>query len=145
MNKEEIERLIKKELVKYHNENISTRFNQLEETMDTKCSDYDVDQKMSEYKSNLDDVISRVDYLDQLYIEESIIEIKSEIRNLESEISDVRSSSNDYDFECRIDELESQSASLDTRIDKLESQSENLDTRIDELESKITTLEASIE
>lgn len=131
MNKEEIEGLIKKELLKYHTENISTRFNQLEETMDTKCSDYDVDQKMSEYKSNLDDVTSRVDYLDQLYIEESITEIKSEISNLESEISYVRSSSNDYDFECRIDELESQS--------------ESLDTRIDELESKITTLEASID
>ena len=131
MNKEEIEELIKTEIRKYHREIISNRFIELEERIDTKSSEYEVDKKMSEFESNLDDVVARVNYLDQLYIEETIMEIKSEIRNLESEISDVRSSSNDYDFECRIDELESQSTSLDTRID--------------ELESKITTLEASIE
>ena len=131
MNKEEIEELIKTEIRKYYREIISNRFIELEERIDLKCSEYDVEQKMSEFESNLDDVVTRVNYLDQLYIEETIMEIKSEINNLESEISDVRSSSNDYDIECRIDELESASV--------------NLDSRIDEIESKISCLEDQIE
>ena len=110
---------------------ISRRFNELEERLDLKCSEDDIGQKMSEYESNLDDVVARINYLDQLYLEETIMEMKSEINNLESEISDVRSSCNDYDIECRLDELESQSV--------------NLDSRIDELESKISCLESQIE
>ena len=131
MNKEEIEELIKSEIHKYHREIINKRFIELEERIETKSSEYEVDQKMSEFESNLDDVVTRVNYLDQLYIEETIMEIKSEISNLESEISDVRSSCNDYDIECRVDELESQSVSLDTRIDELESKISNLESSID--------------
>jgi len=131
MEKEDIAELIKNELSKYHQNTINMRFNELEERLDSKCSDHDVEQKMSEYKSNLDDVVARINYLDQLYLEETIMEMKSEINNLESEISDVRSSCNDYDIECRLDELESDSV--------------NLDSRIDELESKISCLEDQIE
>ena len=131
MEKEDIVELIKSEISKYHQSIISERFNELEERIDLKCSEYDVEQKMSEYESNLDDVVARVNYLDQLYLEETIMEMKSEINNLESEISDVRSSCNDYDIECRLDELESQSG--------------NLDSRIDDLESKISCLESQIE
>lgn len=131
MNKEDIEQLIKSELRKYHQNTISKRFIELEEMIDLKCSEYDVEKKMSDYESNIDDVVARVNYLEQLYLEETIMEMKSEINNLESEISDVRSSSNDYDIECRLDELESQSV--------------NLDSRIDELESKIICLESQIE
>jgi len=131
MNKEEIEELIKTEIRKYHREIINKRFIELEERIDLKCSVYDVEQKMSEFESNIDDVVTRVNYLDQLYIEETIMEIKSEISNLESEISDVRSSCNDYDIECRIDELESQSGNLDSRIDELECKISSLESCID--------------
>ena len=131
MEKEAIIELIKSEICKYHNEIISNRFIEVEERIETKSSEYEVDQKMSEFESNLDDVVARVNYLEHLYLEETIMEMKSEISNLESEISYVRSSSNDYDIECRLDELESQSGTLDTRID--------------ELESKISCLESQIE
>ena len=131
MEKEAIIELIKSEICKYHQNTISKRFIELEEMIDLKCSEYDVEKKMSDYESNIDDVVARVNYLEQLYLEETIMEMKSEINNLESEISDVRSSSNDYDIECRLDELESQSV--------------NLDSRIDELESKISCLESQIE
>lgn len=129
MEKEAIIELIKSEICKYHQNTISKRFIELEEMIDLKCSEYDVEKKMSDYESNIDDVVARVNYLEQLYLEETIMEMKSEINNLESEISDVRSSSND--IECRLDELESQSV--------------NLDSRIDELESKISCLESQIE
>lgn len=131
MEKEAIIELIKSEICKYHQNTISKRFIELEEMIDLKCSEYDVEKQMSDYESNIDDVVARVNYLEQLYLEETIMEMKSEINNLESEISDVRSSSNDYDIECRLDELESQSV--------------NLDSRIDELESKISCLESQIE
>lgn len=129
MEKEAIIELIKSEICKYHQNTISKRFIELEEMIDLKCSEYDVEKKMSDYESNIDDVVARVNYLEQLYLEETIMEMKSEINNLESEISDVRSLSND--IECRLDELESQSV--------------NLDSRIDELESKISCLESQIE
>lgn len=131
MNKNDIEELIKSEIRKYHQSIISDRFIELEEMIDTKCSEYDLDQKMSENECNLDGVIARVDYLDQLYLEETIMELKSELNCLESDISDVKSSSNDYDIECRLDELESHTGNLDTRIDELESKIICLESQID--------------
>lgn len=131
MNKNDIEELIKSEIRKYHQSIISDRFIELEQMIDTKCSEYDLDQKMSENECNLDSVIARVDYLDQLYLEETIMELKSELNCLESDISDVKSSSNDYDIECRLDELESHTGNLDTRIDELESKIICLESQID--------------